>query len=181
MIRENKARFDESDVKEWQDNFAKSQNARLRAESKLETAEASGLDTKPAVEKEVSEIDKLRAELKAAEEKLKAAEAAEKAKIEAAKTNEKAELAHKIEAAYKELVAADEEAAKVIAEANKKRAEKFKVYNQLKNDFIEKYGSFHMTYVDKQPVVSTENANNEVKQISFNDLFDYFSNRFWKF
>ena len=83
-----------------------------------------------------------------AEEAVAAKEAEKKAQ-----NAEKAKAAKEIENAYK-----------VVIEAQKH-------YDELKNAFIDKYGSFHMTYTEKKPVVSTSNQ-------SASDIFDILFNLF---
>ena len=78
-----------------------------------------------------------------AEEKIAAEEQAKKAK-----DAEKGKRAKEVEAAYKASV-----------EAQNK-------FNELKNKFIEDYGSFHMTYTEKKPAV-------KASENSITDIFDY--------
>lgn len=86
------------------------------------------------------------------------------------KANEKRALAKGVEDAYKEYLEAFEEGQKKIQDINKEVAEIKNKFINAKNKFIEAYGSFHMTYVDKEPKVDTTD--------DFRSLF--LDDDFWK-
>lgn len=100
----------------------------------------------------------------------------EQLKNEASKKDEKKELAHKVEDSYKEYLKVVEEEAKKLEEArsiyqkNTKQAKEN--YFKARNEFIKKYGSFHMTYKGDQPVVDTIEYNYSL----LDDVFDAFRN-----
>lgn len=79
---------------------------------------------------------------------------------------EKKEMADAIEVALKEYYqvcnAADKRIKEVSKEENEKILKAKQVYLNLKHDFIEKYGAFHMTY----------NKVNDKEEITINDLFE---------
>ena len=80
--------------------------------------------------------------------------------IDAEKTQEERELAHKTEIdlkkelakrvddAYKDYVRIAKEQNKIVADAGDK-------YLQLRNDFIKKYGSYHMSYTESGTTETT--------------------------
>lgn len=87
-----------------------------------------------------------------------------------AKAQQKKHRAEEVEQALKDLEKAKIEAREILVEANKKSSEVIKVaednYRQLKNKFIEDYGSFHMSYYN-------DNGNETIR---ISDLFDAFFN-----
>lgn len=112
-------------------------------------------------------------ELKAAEKEYY--EAQNKKQTEVA---EKKALAHKVEDSYEKYMTTLEEGNKQITEfvekIKKAQNEAYNSYLKDRNEFIDKFGSFHMTFVDKKPQVDTEN-NINIKKIyedSLNNLFD---------
>lgn len=85
----------------------------------------------------------------------------QKKEIEAKKEEKKAR-AKEVEDAYKATIIARKEATKIINEADKK-------YYDLKNTFIKDYGSFHMSFTEKD-----ENGNGCITTSTA--LFDIFNN-----
>lgn len=108
-------------------------------------------------------------DLKSAESEYEAAQ-----KAELAKKDQKKELAHLVEDAYKNYVTVVSEESKKLEEAqrayNEAVAAAKNKYLEARNDFIETYGSYHMTFKDNEPVVDT------VKHVSLaDDIFSLFS------
>lgn len=99
-----------------------------------------------------------------------AAEAAfdqEKIKKEKAK-EARSEDAKKVEEAYKHIFAVRKEASQMIREANRMIEDAQQAYYKARREFVNKYGSFHMTY-------SNDNGD---ETISTGDLFDAFQKVF---
>lgn len=97
-----------------------------------------------------------------------------KLQVEKEKTaTERKELAHQVEEAYKNYIEVldinSKKLSELQAQINKENREASNKYLELRNEFIEKYGSFHMTYKDKTPKVE---INEPVKQITFSDMFN---------
>ena len=116
---------------------------------------------------------------------------AEKAKEEEQKAiesqrNEKRELGAKVEEAFKNYESAINESNEKIAQVQKEMRDKVtaarKEYVDRKNEFIDKYGYFHMTFRDKEPKVSTENEPTTYSDFmkTYTDFMrNFFDN--WKF
>lgn len=105
----------------------------------LPVSEKTGEETKPDYgyySRELKQVFDTVEELKAAELKLhQEQEEKEKARLV------KSEDAKKVEDAYKHLLEVKRQAAKEIEEAEK-------MYYEQRNAFIEKHGSYHMTYTN---------------------------------
>lgn len=114
-------------------------------------------------------------DLKAAEKKYQ-----DQQKEKLAKIDEKKLLAKKVEEAYSKYTNMLEKGNKDISDfVTKVRSEQNEAYNEYlsaRNDFIEKYGSFHMTFVDKKPQVDTNNVADfkRVYEDTLNNFFDVF-------
>jgi hypothetical protein len=81
----------------------------------------------------------------------------EQALVQKKELDIKKDFAKKVEDAYKEYV-------KTVRETNKIVSDTHGVYIKLRNDFINKYGSFHMSFTDKS----------HFETQSLTDLFDIF-------
>ena len=81
------------------------------------------------------------------EKDLKAAEKEQEelALVQKKELDIKKEMAKEVEAAYADYVKTVKDSNVLVADANKK-------YLQLRSDFIKKYGSYHMTYTDKDGI-----------------------------
>lgn len=97
------------------------------------------------------------------------------------KINEKKELAHEVEDAYssymKELEDGNKQISEFVSKVKKGQQEAYNKYVEKRNKFIDTYGSFHMTFVDKKPQVDTENSildARKVYQDTLDNLFDAF-------
>lgn len=115
-------------------------------------------------------------ELKKAEKSYRDAQKEKLAKIDQKKT-----LAHNVEEAYSDYMKTLEEGNRKISDfVSKIREEQSKSYNRYikeRNRFIETYGSFHMTFIDKKPQVDTENNVADMRKVyedTLNNLFDAF-------
>ena len=97
-------------------------------------------------------------------EELKKAEADYNAvhEVEIKKAEERKAAAKEIEEAYKHAMAVRKEAKEAIRKADEE-------YYKLRDEFVNKYGSYHVSYSNKD--------GNEIVTVS--DLFDSFFNRFW--
>ena len=119
---------------------------------------------------------------------VKELEEAETSKVEAEKRMQEEKeklqasrkvLAHEVEEAYKHYIEVIESNSKKLEALSKQieieNKEACNEYLKLRNEFIGKYGSFHMTYKDNTPVVDTVTS---IKPITFsevfNDMFDLF-------
>jgi len=112
-------------------------------------------------------------ELREAEEEEERKEALKQQEIE-----DKKSLAKKVEDSYKSYIevlnASKEELKKVQEELDKKVSDSYNEYVEAKNEFIDKYGSFHMTYKDKEPKVDTSYSNlPSVFSTIFEDFFKF--------
>ena len=97
-------------------------------------------------------------------------------KEEIERISEKKVLAKSVEDAYKEYLKALEDGQQRIKTINGEIAEMKNRYINAKNKFIDTYGSFHMTYVDKEPKVDTD--NNGLIPFNYSSVFDDIINMF---
>ncbi len=104
-------------------------------------------------------LDELRAAEKEYQDKLNAKAAAQ---------SEKKALAENVEKAYANYVLTLEESQKEFNKLTDKIAQAKSEYVDAKNQFIEKFGSFHMTYVNKEPKVDVSDATT----VKVNNIFD---------
>lgn len=116
------------------------------------------------------------AELKKAEEEYHAEQNEKLAKL-----GKKKELAHKVEDAYSSYMKILEDGNKQISDfvskVKKEQQEAYNKYIEERNKFIDTYGSFHMTFVDKKPQVDTGNCVMDMRKVyedTLNNLFDAF-------
>ena len=77
-------------------------------------------------------------------------EEVEQAKVKAKET--RAEDAKKVEEAFRATVEARKKASEIIQGANQLIDEADKAYYEARKEFVEKYGSYHMTYSNKDGV-----------------------------
>ena len=113
-------------------------------------------------------------------EELKAAELKHESEKKEAlmKSNKRKDAAHEIEEAYKSyldiLEKTNKELADYYSSVKKKQDDAYNKFVDLKNKFIEDYGSFHMTFVDKEPKVDTDDKIDSKEQYSesMDRLFD---------
>jgi len=107
-------------------------------------------------------------ELKEAEDEYNKAHAEEIRRAEERKVRAK-----EVEDAYKATLDVRRQAKEIIDEANRKASEMIRNaeghYNNVKEEFIKDYGSFHMSY--------TNNNGNTI--VSVSDLFDSMFKNFW--
>ena len=96
-----------------------------------------------------------------------------------AKINEKKTLAKNIEDAYADYLSILEDGNKqisdFIAKTKQKQQDAYNKYIDERNKFIEAYGSFHMTFVDKKPHVDMNTNAVDMKKAyedTINKLFD---------
>ena len=112
-------------------------------------------------------------ELRESEQEFKDEEAKKQEVIDAKK-----ELAKRVESSYKTYIetlnGCREELEKVQKSLNESVAKSYNEYINAKNEFIEKYGSFHMTYTNKEPKVDTSSSNlPSVFSTLFEDFFKF--------
>ena len=83
--------------------------------------------------------------------------------VEIKAAEEKKNLAHEVEESYKNYLnvyaQCNEEFKDVQKKLNEQVAKAKNEYTDLKNEFIKKYGSFHMTYKDEEPKVEISEDN----------------------
>lgn len=98
-----------------------------------------------------------------------------------AKISEKKTLAKNIEDAYANYISILEDGNKQISEfiakTKQKQQDAYNKYIDERNKFIQAYGSFHMTFVDKKPHVDTQTNAVDMKKAyedTLNNLFDAF-------
>lgn len=98
-----------------------------------------------------------------------------------AKISEKKTLAKNIEDAYADylriLEDGNKQISEFIAKTKQKQQDAYNKYIDERNKFIEAYGSFHMTFVDKKPHVDMNTNAADMKKAyedTINNLFDAF-------
>lgn len=92
----------------------------------------------------------------------------DKINAKAAAQSEKKALAENVEKAYANYILTLEESQKEFNKLTDKIAQAKSEYVDAKNQFIEKFGSFHMTYVNKEPKVDVSDATT----VKVNNIFD---------
>lgn len=102
---------------------------------------------------------------------------------ELAKAREKKSDAHEVENAYKNYIKTVEETNKHLKDVTemirKQQEEVYNEYIEAKNKFIDKHGSFHMTYVNKEPKVDTNDTIKNVNKLLETSWIDLLKSLSW--